>query len=124
MYNQPLDYLFVLHQLADNPPEVLEGMIDTDHVGVWGYSFGGRNAVVLSGGRIDPEYYFENCENPAEAAIEYGQNRIDWMCAPYENWDAFADQAGSEIKESEDGLWQPITDDRIIALMPLSSGNE
>ncbi len=40
-FDQPLDYVFVLNQLADNPPESLIGIIDTDHVGVWGYSFGG-----------------------------------------------------------------------------------
>ena len=124
LYNQPLDYISVLNQLAHNPPEFLAGIIDSDHVGVWGYSFGGRNAVVLSGGRIDQEYYFENCENPGEATIKLTGSELSKVCAPYENWDTFVDQAGREITESEDGLWQPITDDRIIALMPLSPGSE
>jgi predicted dienelactone hydrolase len=124
LYNQPLDYVYVLNQLADNPPKLLKGMIDTDHVGVWGYSFGGRNAVFLSGGRIDPEYYFENCENPEKATVDYTQTRVEMMCGAYENWDTFARQAGSEIFSSEDGLWQPITDERIIATIPMSSSGE
>jgi predicted dienelactone hydrolase len=124
LFNQPLDFVYVLNQLADSPPELLEGMIDTDHVGVWGYSYGGRNSVFLSGGRFDPEYYFTNCENPGESTIEFTQSRIEMMCGPYHNWDAFSDQAGSEITVSDDGLWQPITDERIIATIPMSSSGE
>lgn len=122
-YYQPLDYVFALNQLADNPPEVLEGMIDTDHAGAWGYSFDGRNSLVLTGARLDPEYYFGVCENPGLNNIDYKGN-LYWICDPYENWDEFVEGAGSAITESEDGLWQPITDDRIIALMPLSPDGE
>jgi predicted dienelactone hydrolase len=122
-YYQPLDYVFALNQLADNPPEVLEGMIDTDHAGAWGYSFDGRNSLVLTGARLDPEYYFEVCDNPGFNDIDYTGN-LNWICEPFENWDEFVEGAGTAITESEDGLWQPITDDRIIALMPLSPDGE
>lgn len=124
LFQQPLDYVFVLNQLAEDPPEILTGVIDTDQVGVWGYSFGGRNSVVLSGARIDPEYYLDNCENPQDAEILYGENNIQWMCGASENWDEFVSTAGPELTNSDDGMWQPITDERIRALMPLSAGNE
>lgn len=124
LFNQPLDYIFVLNQSADNPPDSLKGFIDTKHVGVWGYSFGGRNSVVLSGGRIDPAYYFENCKNPDEAVISYEESETKSRCAPYHNWDKFVEEAGPGITEGKDGFWEPITDDRILAVMPLSAGNE
>ena len=124
LFNQPLDYLFTLNQLTDNPPPELVGVIDTDHVGVWGYSFGGRNSVVLSRARMDPEYYFGNCENPDSATIPYTGGSVQKMCAPYENWGTFIQEAGPALTESEDGLWQAITDERILAVMPLSADSE
>jgi predicted dienelactone hydrolase len=36
------------------------------------------------------------------------------------NWDAVAAAAGEGITSSEDGLWQPITDERIRAVMPMA----
>ena len=124
LFNQPLDYVFTLDQLTDNPPPELVGLIDTDHVGVWGYSFGGRNSVVLSGARLDPEYYFRNCENPDTATIPYTGASVLKMCAPYESWGTFVQEAGPALTESEDGLWQAISDERILAVMPLSADSE
>lgn len=123
LVNQPLDYVFVLNQLADNPPKLLEGIIDTDHVGVWGYSFGGNNSLFLSGARVDPEYYFNICANP-EDTINLSVQDIYKLCSLYENWDRFADAAGPSITNSDDGLWQAVTDDRILAVIPMSSENE
>ncbi|MGD9092899.1 MAG: hypothetical protein PVF74_08615, partial [Anaerolineales bacterium] len=39
MYQQPLDLLFALDQVASHPPDGLEGMIDTEQAGAIGYSF-------------------------------------------------------------------------------------
>jgi|GEM_PF-678686 len=123
VFEQPLDYVFVLNQLAENPPEILTGIIDTDHVGVWGYSFGGTNSITLGGARLDPEYYLENCKNPEDFEIDYGKY-TELMCWPYKNWYAFVQMAGPELTASDDGLWQPITDDRILAVMPMSADCE
>lgn len=124
LVNQPLDYLFALNLLADSPPESLEGFIDTDHVGVWGYSFGGNNSMFLSGARVDPEYYFNICGNTEETNILTQPYEIKKLCSLYENWDQFANVAGPSITNSEDGLWQAVTDERILAVMPMSSENE
>jgi len=122
--NQPLDYLFTINQFADSPPELLEGVIDTDRVGVWGYSFGGNNSMFLSGARVDPEYYFNVCGNPEETNILSLPYEFKKLCSLYENWDYFANTAGSSITNSDDGLWQPVTDERILAVMPMSSESE
>jgi predicted dienelactone hydrolase len=41
MIDQPLDIQFALDQVASNPPEELEAMIDAEHAGAIGYSFDG-----------------------------------------------------------------------------------
>jgi hypothetical protein len=117
---QPRDILFVLDQVSANPPEGLDGMIDAEHAGVIGYSFDGYNALALSGARIDPEHYLAQCPQPdaTTAAILSGLSAFD--CAPAGAWDEFAAHAGQAITASEDGLWHPMTDERIRAVMPMA----
>jgi predicted dienelactone hydrolase len=121
MIEQPLDILFALDQVASHPPEGLEGMIDAERAGATGYSFDGTNALVLGGARIDPESYLAQCASAdatAEAILSLFSNR--YQCAPARGWDEFAAHAGKAITASEDGLWQPMTDERIRAVMPLA----
>ncbi|MFC2029939.1 alpha/beta hydrolase family protein [Chloroflexota bacterium] len=121
LIEQPLDILFALDQVASNPPEGLEGMIDAEHAGATGYSFGGYNTLALSGARIDPEFYLAQCANAdatAEAVISVFSTR--YQCAVADEWEEFAAHAGDVIVSSEDGLWQPMTDRRIRAVMPLA----
>jgi predicted dienelactone hydrolase len=116
LIDQPLDILFALHQVASNPPEGLDGMIDAEHTGVMGYSFDGYNSLALSGARVDPEYYLEFCGNPS-----LGEHWIEWgYCEPANKWGELSDHAGSAITISNDGLWQPMTDERIRAVMPMA----
>jgi len=61
--DQPLDILFALNQVAKSPIQGLEGMINTETVGTLGYSFDGTNSLLLSGARIDPEYYLSYCQS-------------------------------------------------------------
>jgi predicted dienelactone hydrolase len=116
LIDQPLDILFALHQVASNPIEGLEGTIDAEHAGVMGYSFDGYNSLALSGARVDPEYYLEFCANHS---LEEHVTSLGY-CDPANTWDAFSDHAGSAITTSNDGLWQPMTDDRIRAVMPMA----
>jgi len=118
--DQPLDILFALDQVASQPPEVLVGMIDADHAGAIGYSFDGYNALAMSGARLDPEYYLAQCPNPdaTTQAILGGLSAFD--CGPAGAWDEFAAHAPEAITASQDGLWQPMTDERIRAVMPLA----
>jgi len=120
MIDQPLDILFALDQVASNPPQELEGMIDADHAGAIGYSFDGYNALALSGARIDPTHYLAQCPNPdatTEAILSY---MSAFGCGPAGAWEDFAAHAGEAITVSEDGLWQPMTDVRIRAVMPMA----
>ncbi|MEE4195120.1 MAG: hypothetical protein V2J07_07970 [Anaerolineae bacterium] len=118
LIDYPLDILFALEQLASNPPEGLAGVIDTDNAGVIGYSFDGYNALALSGARVDPEFYRNYCANLPEMPPG-----LAWwpkyICAPAEDWDAFADHAGEALTNSNDGLWLPMTDERIRAAIPM-----
>jgi hypothetical protein len=121
MIDQPLDILFALNQVASVPPEELEGMIDAEHTGVTGYSFDGYNTLAMSGARIDPEYYLAQCpiaDATTKPLISHGLTAFD--CGPADAWDEFAAHAGEAITTSEDGLWQPITDKRIRAVIPMA----
>ncbi len=117
MIEQPLDILFALDQVASSPPEGLEGMIDAEHAGAIGYSFDGYNALALSGARIDPEFYLAQCANP-DATNAVAES--SFSCAPAREWDGFTAHAGEAITASEDGLWQPMTDERIRAVVPMA----
>jgi predicted dienelactone hydrolase len=121
MIDQPLDILFALDQVASGLPEELEGMIDAEHAGAIGYSFDGNNALVLGGARIDPEHYLAQCPNPEPTTEAILSSTSAFGCGPARAWDDFAAHAGEAIAASEDGLWQPMTDARIRAVMPLAA---
>jgi len=115
----PRDILFALEQLASNPPEGLEGIIDTDHTGVIGYSYGGLRALAVSGARIDPEFYLERCRDIASIDPPLSDSFISYYCDLTNYWEQFVAHDGRGISESADGLWQPLTDERILAVMPM-----
>jgi len=122
MIEQPLDILFALDQAAANPPEELQGMIDAEHAGATGYSFDGTNALILSGARIDAEHYLAQCavaDATAEAILSTFPSR--YQCPAAGEWLESAAPAHEAIAGSEDGLWQPMTDARIRAAMPLAA---
>jgi len=116
--DQPLDILFALDQVASRPPEELEGMIDAERAGATGYSFDGYNALALSGARIDPAFYLALCADPDAEAKKVSLSAFS--CAPARAWDTFAAHAGEAITTGRDGLWQPMTDKRIRAVMPMA----
>jgi predicted dienelactone hydrolase len=85
-----------------------------------GYSFDGYTSLALSGARVDPEFYLAKCAAavPDDPAPEDWW--IDYICNMEGGWEAFVSHAGSEITTSTDGLWQPITDERLLAVMPMA----
>jgi predicted dienelactone hydrolase len=120
--DHPQDMVFVLDQLALNPPEGLEGVIDTDHSGVSGYSWDGFFSLALSGVRIDPEYYLAHCAQPPLIEPAMGSDRyLEMTCSLAKEWDEFAAHVGEGITNSGDGLWQPVTDERIRASLPMAA---
>ena len=114
---QPLDILFALRRVASSPLEGLEGMIDAESAGAIGYSFDGYNALAVSGARVNPEFYLAQCADPD---AKEQTSLSTFFCAPAGAWDEFAAHAGEAITSSEDGLWQPMTDERIRAVMPMA----
>ena len=116
--NRPLDVLFLLNQLAaldaDNP---LAGMIDTDNVGVTGFSMGGYTTMMAGGARFNPEYFKAWCADHPDV-------EPDFYCDVIPNWDkiaAYHDQfAPASSNASDDGLWSPLTNERIKAILPLA----
>jgi predicted dienelactone hydrolase len=115
----PRDLVFALEQLAANPPEGLEGIIDTSHTGVVGYSYGGLRALAVSGARVDPQYYLERCRDIASIDPPLTEYYISYYCDLTDWWEQFVAHDGRGISESADGLWQPLTDERILAVMPM-----
>lgn len=120
MIDQPLDILFALYYVADNPQGGLEGMVDAEHAGVTGYSFDGYNAYAVSGARIDEYYYRAQCPEPDEITSTLVSEYSVFGCWPLREWDDFTAHAASYKLEAEDGLWQPMTDPRIRAVAPMA----
>lgn len=120
LITHPQDYLFVLDQIASAPLSGLEGMIDAEHAGAMGYSFDGYNSLALSGARVDPEYYQAQCAGASAMVPPPPEWWVKYICEMDVSWDEFVALAGPEITTSTDGLWQPMTDDRILAVMPMA----
>jgi len=121
MIDQPLDILFALEQMASNPPVELEGLIDAEHVGAIGYSFDGYNALALGGARIDPDQYLSQCPDPDAITQASLEGYSAFSCGPAGEWEVFTAHVSDAIISSQDGLWQPITDPRIRAVIPMAA---
>jgi predicted dienelactone hydrolase len=120
LIDQPQDFLFVLDQVVANPPDGFEGMIDAEHTGAIGYSTGGLNSLVLGGARYDPAFFLDRCANVSTLPPEMSL-MSQYYCPLVDEWDAFVAHAGDALTASQDGLWQPMTDARIKAIIPISS---
>lgn len=118
--DQPLDILFALDQISTDPPEGLEGLIDAENAGTIGYSFDGFNSLAMSGARIDPEYYLSQCPTPDATTEAILGGLSAFSCSPANKWDEFTAHVGESITVSDNGLWQPLTDPRIRAVMPMA----
>jgi len=117
----PLDVLFILDNISTNSPNGLEAVIDTNHVGVTGYSGEGLVALALSGARIDPEYYLSYCDQAQNINPALSDGYLKIVCSLSQNWDEFMIHVGDINLVSEDGLWQPVSDERILAVMPMAA---
>jgi predicted dienelactone hydrolase len=109
LINRPLDVLFLLNQLADlKPDNPLNGLIDTDHVGVIGYSAGSYTVLVAGGARLDPASMPDWCATSTTEAA---------LCSEFlSDWDAMVAYHDKLVPASEDNLWTATTDNRIRAI--------
>ena len=120
LIDYPLDIIFALNQVAITPLEGLEGLLDANNAGVMGYSFDGYDALALSGARVDPDYYLDRCASASTINPAPPDWWFHYICDLSEKWAKFAEHAGEEITSSSDDLWQPMTDKRIKAVMPMA----
>lgn len=120
MVQQPLDYLFALDNLANNPPEFLAGHFDVNRTGVMGYSFDGLNALWLSGARVYPQFLFDFCSNGKKATPQPPEWYSEYICNLEKEWAEFEAAAGEKYTSTTDGMWEPVSDPRIIASMPMA----
>ncbi len=120
LIDYPLDILFVLEQIASTPLEGLEGVINADQAGVLGYSFDGYNSLALSGARVDPKFYLARCTEAQAMDPAPALWWIYYICGMVGEWEEFVAHAGEAITGSDDGLWQPMTDERIRAVMSMA----
>jgi predicted dienelactone hydrolase len=88
-------------------------------VGVVGYSYGGFSALGVSGARVDPQFYLKRCRDIASIDPPLSDNLISYYCDLTNYWEQFVAHDGQGISASDDGLWQPLTDERILVVMPM-----
>lgn len=119
LIDQPLDILFALRMAADNPPVELEGVINSDIAGTTGYSFDGYNSLAMSGARINPLAYLARCDEARKQTPPLEDWYLEYLCTISANWEDFESHAGPLLTNSTDGLWQPMTDARIKAVLPM-----
>lgn len=122
MVSQPMEILFTLNQVATHPPENLQGMFDAGHTGTIGYSFDGYNSLAMSGARIDPDYYHAQCPIPDAftAPLVTDNQMSSFSCHPAEKWEDFLTSLKGAPIVTAEGLWKPLTDERIQAVMPMA----
>jgi predicted dienelactone hydrolase len=108
--DRPLDTLFILNSLAALDEGDLVGMIDTDRVGVTGYSFGAHTAMVAGGARFSPPDIQAFLANPDDTT-------------DLQDWNVFAEYAARFLELDGDNLWPAITDDRIQAVLPIAGAD-
>jgi len=118
--DRPLDVLFVLNELAALSNSELAGMIDTDHVGVVGYSFGGMTALWTGGARIDPAHLRSWCaenEPDAEPNAAFSGSSCESFLA---RWDQITAYHSQVIAAEDAELWLPLADERISAVVAVN----
>lgn len=119
-FDQPLDIVFALAQISKTPLEGLEGKYNSDMVGTLGYSFDGTNSLLVSGARVDPQNYLTYCEKATRLDPPLEDWYFNYYCDLSTKWEVLSEYIGEEITSSTDGLWQPISDTRIKAVMPMA----
>jgi predicted dienelactone hydrolase len=111
LVDRPLDIMFLLNQLAELQDNPLTGVMDTDNVGVMGFSFGGFTTVIAGGARVDMDYYADWCAINKLAFSDYCGTSADWDRLQAYYVTRHPDQS------PDDGFWAATTDDRIHALL-------
>jgi predicted dienelactone hydrolase len=120
LVDRPLDILLVLDGLAALTEGDLAGMIDTDNVGLMGYSMGADATLEMLGLLRDPVHFASWCaEHPDLATWDcnpppsHGQTPLDEITT-------YRAQLG--LQNTPDGQWAPFGDERIRAVLAMAPG--
>lgn len=111
---RPLDVLaqIALAEELNEDDDILRGMIDTDNIAVIGHSFGGYTAIAAAGGRLNFDALADHCATVGED---------DNTCFLLDQRDDIA--ALFDIPADTSGVWPPLNDERIRAVVALSPWN-
>ncbi len=117
LVDRPLDILLVLDGLAAITESDLAGMIDTNNVGLMGYSQGGVTVLQMLGLLRDPVHYASWCaDHPDLTTLEC--NPPEW---PLDEITAYRAQLG--LQNTPDGQWAPFGDERVRAVLTMAPGD-
>jgi predicted dienelactone hydrolase len=116
MIDYPLDQIVALNTLEALDGHLLTGLADTSRAGAIGYSFGSWDALMLAGARIDPEHYLSTCAARPEG---WSDNWWQYICGDLQLWECIAARAEEVGIATPEGLWAPMGDQRIKAVMPM-----
>ena len=117
LVDRPLDIMLVLDELAAISEGDLAGMIDTNNVGVMGWSLGADAALQMEGLLRDWATYETQCaEHPGLKD-----------CLPPAELQPFFDataayRAQLGLQDLPDGTWAPFADERIRAVLVMAPG--
>jgi predicted dienelactone hydrolase len=121
LIDSPLDLLFALDQIATNPPDGFKDVADAERAGALGLGGDAIAASTLGGARVDPSFYVAQCEAAPTMEPALPDWWIDYTCNMEVTWDEISAHATeAALTNSDDGLWLPITDERILAVMPMA----
>lgn len=110
--DRPLDILLVLDELAVIKEGDFAGMIDTDNVGLIGYSQGATTSLQMLGLLSDPVSYVAWCKQHTEITT------FDCSFINLEKIEAYRAQLG--LNNLPDGRWAPFGDKRIRAVLAMA----
>jgi len=110
--DRPLDILLILNELSSLTDGDLAGMIDTENVGLMGYSQGGVTALQMLGLLNNPVSYKKWCADHPDLA------GLDCKEVPIEETSAYRMRLG--LQNMPDGQWTPFGDKRIHAVLAMA----
>jgi predicted dienelactone hydrolase len=120
LVDRPLDILVVLDGLAAITEGDLAGMIDTDNVGLMGFSMGGDTVLQMLGLLRDPVHFASWCAEHPDLTTWDCNPPPDFGPWPLDEITAYRAQLG--LQNTPDGQWAPFGDERVRAVFAIAPG--
>ena len=101
MIDYPLDHMMALDALETLEDGPVAGLADTSQAGTIGYSFGGWDALMLTGAQIDPDHCDRTCASRPE---RWSDNWWSYICGSASRWDRLVERADQVGIATSEGL--------------------